>query len=261
MQSGAILITMARMGFAARGLLYVAIGYLALRLGKATDQSEALAWIGGTGGKLVLAIMAIGFLGYGAWRLLDAGFDGEGAGTGAKAIAKRLGGGVSGLIHLGFAFVATTLVFDMPHGGRNGAEQGASMALSFPGGAIALMLFAGMLVVVGAYQLINAMKLGFLKHIDAAIASKPWIAWLGRIGYLARGTVFVLVAMFTWRAGDQHRSAAAGGTAEAIDYLPDWLRIVVATGFVMFGIFSVVEAQFRRLNDPDVEGRVRRAVG
>ncbi len=261
MQSGAILVTLARIGFAARGLLYVAIGYLALRLGKASDQNEALSWIAGTGGKFVLAVMAIGFLGYGAWRLLDAAFDGEGAGSTPKGIAKRLGGGVSGLIHLGFAFVATKLVFDMPHGGGDGAEQGASMALSFPGGAVALMVFAGLLLVVGAYQLVKAVKLGFLTHLDAAVATKPWIAWVGRIGYLARGIVFVLTALFTWRAGDEHRSAAAGGTAEAIDYLPDSLRIVVAAGFVLFGVFSLVEAGFRRINDPDVEGRIRQAVG
>jgi hypothetical protein len=261
MQSGTILVTAARLGFAARGLMYGAIGYLALRLGKASDQGEALSWIAGTGGKLALAVMAIGFLGYGLWRVLDAIFDGDGAGVTPKGIAKRLGGGVSGLIHLGFAVVAAKLVFDMPHGQRSGAEQGASMALSFPGGGAALMLCAALLLVVGAYQLIKAVKLGFLKHLDSRVASKRWIAWLGRIGYLSRGIVFMLTAMFTWRAGDQHRSAAAGGTAEAIDYLPDWLRIAVAAGFVMFGVFSLVEARFRRLGDPDVEGRIRQAVG
>ncbi len=260
MQSGTMIVTAARLGFAARGLMYGAIGYLALRLGKASDQGKALSWIAGTGGKLALAVMAIGFLGYGAWRLLDAAFDGERAGTSPKGIAKRLGGGVSGLIHLGFAVVATKLVFDMPHGGQSGAEQGASMALSFPGGGGVLMVFAGLLLIVGAYQFVKAVKLGFLVHLDPRVASQRWIAWLGRIGYLARGVVFVLTALFTWRAGDQHRSAAAGGTAEAIDYLPDELRIAVAAGFVMFGIFSLVEARFRRLNDPDVEGRIRDAV-
>ncbi|HEX8382906.1 MAG TPA: DUF1206 domain-containing protein [Sphingomonas sp.] len=260
MPSPKLLEPAARLGFAARGVLYMAVGYLTLRLGRTSDNGDALSFIEGAGGRIVLAIMALGFLAYGLWRLSEAAIDSEGHGSDAKGVAKRVGGAVSGVVHLALALVAVRLITGTGGGGGDVAERGASAALSFPGGAAALLLVAAVLLGVGVYQLVSAVKLGFLKHLDPQAARQPWAAWVGRAGYLARGTVFVLVALFTWRAGRESQSSQAGGTEQALDAMPEWLRLLVAAGFVMFGIFSLVEARYRRINDPDVLARLRRTV-
>jgi hypothetical protein len=54
-----------RIGFAARGLMYVVIGYLALRFGQAESGEGALATLAEGSGKLLLGIMALGFAAYG----------------------------------------------------------------------------------------------------------------------------------------------------------------------------------------------------
>lgn len=249
---------MTRIGFAARGIMYMLIGYLALRLGRTEDGAGALAFIDSGSGKIVLIIMAVGFLFYGIWRLSEAAIDSEGHGSDAKGIAVRLGGAVSGVIHLGLAWVALTLgAGNGGGGGGDTAEQGASTALTFPGGEAALAVAAAILLVTGGYQLVKAIRLGFLKHLEPKVAGQAWIAWLGRAGYLARGVVFVVMANFLWRASRQSDADAAGGMDQALDALPETLQIIVAAGLLMFGIFSLVEARYRRINDPQVLDRLK----
>jgi hypothetical protein len=87
-----------RLGFAARGLMYIVIGWLALKAGRAEDSAGALEYLSGGAGQLLLAVMAIGFLAYGLWRLANAWLDGDGHGSEAKGIATRAGGAFSGIV-------------------------------------------------------------------------------------------------------------------------------------------------------------------
>jgi hypothetical protein len=249
---------MTRIGFAARGIMYMLIGYLALRLGRTEDGAGALTFLDSGSGRVVLVVMAVGFLFYGFWRLSEAAIDSEGHGDDAKGIAVRIGGAVSGIIHLSLAWVALSLgTGNGGGGGGNTAEQGASTALTFTGGEAAVAVAAAILLLTGAYQLVKAIKLGFLKHLDPAVAGKSWIAWLGRAGYLARGVVFVVMASFLWRASRRSDADAAGGMDQALDALPESLQLIVAAGLLMFGVFSLVEARYRRINDPHVLHRLR----
>ncbi len=251
---------LARLGFAARALMYAAIGYLALRLGRTEDNEGALAYIQGVGGGILLGIMAIGFLGYGVWRLSEALIDTEGQGTGAKGIAQRLGGGVSGIIHLLLCWAAIGLATGGKGSSSDSAEQGASTALALPGGSWMLVVVAAILLALAAFQIVKAYRLGFLKHLDPAAAGRPWIAWVGRAGYLARGVVFAMTALFMWEASRQERAAAAGGMEQALDRIPDDWQVLVAAGLFLFGVFSAVEAVYRRITDPQVLDRLRRHV-
>src|SRR5687768_13001740 len=115
-----------RVGFAARGLLYLVIGYLALKLGRTEDAGGALEHISREAGGLVLGLLALGFVAYGIWRLVDAAFDTQNKGTDAKGIAGRIAGALSGLIHLGLAFTAVKLASGSGSGGdsSNSAESG-----------------------------------------------------------------------------------------------------------------------------------------
>jgi hypothetical protein len=251
---------MARLGFGARALMYGAIGYLALRLGRTEDNQGALAYIESVGGGILLGIMAIGFLGYGVWRLSEALIDSEGQGTGAKGIAQRVGGGVSGIIHLFLCWAAIGLATGGKASSGDSAEQGASTALALPGGSWMLIVVAIVLLALAAFQIVKAYRLGFLKHLDPAVAGQAWIAWVGRAGYLARGIVFAMTALFMWEASQQERAAAAGGMEQALDRIPAEWQVFVAAGLFLFGVFSAVEARYRRITDPQVIDRLRARV-
>jgi hypothetical protein len=250
-----------RIGFGARGIMYLLIGYLALRTGRTEDGSGALAYLDSSAGKFLLALMALGFLAYALWRLSEALIDSEGHGTDAKGMAVRAGGAVSGLIHLGLSFTAASLALSQGSGGGggSGAEQGAASALSFPGGGIALTLAALALLVTGFYQLVKAARADFLRHLDQEAARKSWVEWAGRAGYAARGIVFLIMGWFLWKAVQSSDASEAADMGTALDSLPSTLQMAVAAGLFLFGIFSLVEAVYRRINDPQVIDRLKAA--
>ena len=261
MVSAGNLEALTRVGFAARGILYIVIGYLALRTGGAIDNDDALNFLRSGAGQFGLGVMAIGVLAYGVWRISEALIDTEGHGADMKGIAIRIGGGISGLIHLGLSYYSARLAMGSEAGARSGggggASEGASTALGLPGGEALLTVAAIAIAATGLFQLIKAVKLGFLKHLDQAVAHKAWIAWTGRAGYTARGIVFLIVGWFLWNAARHASAAEAAGTGKAMAALPEGLRILVAAGFVLFGVFSIVEARYRTINDPDVVSRLK----
>jgi len=247
-----------RIGFAARGIMYVLIGYLALRTGRSEDGSGALAFLSGGGGKLLLAAMALGFLGYGIWRLSESLIDTEGHGSDAKGAAIRIGGAASGLIHLGLAFISAKLAM----GGRaegDGTQEGAATALSLPGGPLLVGLAGLALVATGLWQMAKAVRGDFLRQLDGRAAHRPWVIWLGRAGYAARGLVFLVMGWFFVQAASSSDASEAGGMGDALGSLPGGLQIAVALGLLLFGLFSLVEARYRRINDPQVLDRLKGA--
>ena len=88
---------MTRFGFAARGIMYFLIGFLAIRSGRTEDGAGAMQFLQGGAGKFVLIAMAIGFLGYGIWRRSEAAVDTENNGHDARGMAVRGGGAVIGV--------------------------------------------------------------------------------------------------------------------------------------------------------------------
>ena len=250
--------TMTRVGFAARGIMYLAIGYLALKAGRAEGSGGALEFLSGGAGRVLVAIMALGFLAYGLWRISEALVDTEGKGGDAKGMVKRAAGFASGLIHLGLALYSATLASGGGKGGGSGdgAEQGAATALALPGGQAVLILAAAILLVTGLYQFVKAAKLGFLRHLDPRAARQDWVRWTGRLGYAARGLVFLVIAWFLWNSGRQNSAGQAGGSEDALASFPPTLQAIVAAGLGLFGLFSLVEARYRRINDPHVIERL-----
>lgn len=253
--------TLTRIGFAARGIMYFLIGYFALRFARTPDGPDALSSLAEGSGKVLLAVMALGFLAYGIWRLSEAVIDTEGHGSDAKGTAVRIGGAVSGIIHLGLALLAAGLAFDgrSAAGSGDGMQEGAATALTLPGGPLLVIVAGAALGAAGAWQLMKAVRADFLHHLEGGAAHRPWVIWLGRAGYAARGLVFLVMGWFLLRAGLSADAAEAGGIGEVLASLPGSLRFAVALGLLLFGLFSLVEARYRRINSPAVLERLRGA--
>ena len=99
------IVLLARVGYAAKGIVYVVIGVLAARAaaglgGATTDSRGALRVIaGGPFGQVSLAIIGVGLLGYMAWRLVAAVTDAERKGDEATGVAKRLAQAARGVAY------------------------------------------------------------------------------------------------------------------------------------------------------------------
>ena len=250
-----------RVGFAARGLLYIVIAMMLFRSGRSEDASGALAELGRSGGDPLLLAMAVGFAAYGLWRLADAALNIEGHELGAKGIVGRLAAGVSGMVYSALAWQAFKLMDGAGGvGSGDGAEEGARTALALPGGPMLLILGGAILVGAGLYQLVKAYRYSFCDHLDPAVANAPWVRWMGRGGYAARGIIFIVSGFFIVGAGLESRASEAGGMEEALRWLDSPIDLAVAAGLLLFGLFSLVEARFRVIHDVPL-GEVAHAAG
>lgn len=258
MSASSRLTTLTRIGFATRGMLYIVIAMLIFRTGRAEDTSGALAYLGEGGGQLLLGVMAAGLVAYGIWRLADAAFDIERHGSDKKGTAERVGAGLSGAVHVFLAWQAVHLMMGTASSG-DGAQQGTQAALELPVGWVLVLLGAAGLLAVGAVQLTRAVKGSFLRHLEPSIARQPWAQWSGRVGYAARGLVFVLCSYFLFQAGMQEQAGEAGGMEKALAGLNSPFDLIVGAGLFGFGLYSLIEARFRQLHDVPVDSAIDRA--
>lgn len=250
-----------RLGFVARGLLYIVIALLVIGTGRTEDLTGALEFLGQDVGRILLFVMAAGLATYGLWRLADAMFGMENPKRDWKARRKRTAAGVVGAIYLYLAYKAVRVLV-AGHAGTMTPEDQADTVLDLPGGSAVLACAALVLLIAGGNQLYKAVKCSFLKRLDTG-AREPLVKWLGRIGYSARGVVFLAVAFMIGRAAAIDRSTEAGGMEQALDLLSGPLLYTVAGGLMLFGVFSIIEARYRRIHDAphEIKQEVKDAIG
>lgn len=258
MNASARLTALTRIGFATRGLLYLVISLLILRTGRAEDPSGAIQYLGRGGGQVLLVVIAVGLTAYGIWRVADAALDIERHGADRKGMMERTGAGVSGVIHLFLAWQAIRLMQGAASSG-DGTQEGARTALQLPGGWALVLVGAILLVALGLVQLAKAAKGSFLRYLDPAVATHAWVRWSGRAGYAARGIVFLISGYLLARAGIEEQAGEAGGMARVLSWLTSPFDLAIGVGLLAFGLFSLVEARYRRLHDVPVDGAIRRA--
>lgn len=259
--------TLARLGFGARGVVYLLVGWLSLQAafggGRPSDSQNALLTLADDGlGRVLLVLIALGLVGYGLWRLLDALLIPR---RGGKQTAIRIGHGVSGVLHFMLAFFAASLAFKGQSGSGSqdqSARDWTAWLLSQPFGEALAILVGLVLIAVGIYQGVKAYRADFMRHLGGDTPQAHWIRPAGRLGFAARGLVFALIGVFVLTAGRQHDPSEAGGMGQALATLQaqpsgPWLLALTALGLLLFGLFSFIEARYRRVDVPDVGGRLR----
>lgn len=240
-----------RLGFLARGVLYIVIGYLVIQTGRTEDLTGALEYLARGIGRALMMVIVAGTATYGLWRLADAAFGMENPGSHGKALRRRVAAGGVGLVYLFLSYKAVRILL-AGHAGTMTTQEQADKVLDLPGGALVLAAVSIGMAIAGLNQFRKAGKCSFLDPLDERACS-PLVKWLGRIGYAARGVIFLAVGYLIGRAALNEQSTEAGGTEQALDLLSGPLLYAVAGGLVLFGAFSIVEALFRRIHEPPVE--------
>ena len=92
----------------------------------------------------------------------------------------------------------------------------------------------------------------------ADAATSRWAVPLGRLGFAARGVVFVLIGSFLVLAALHSNSREVKGLGGALESLREhpygWALLgVTAAGLFAFGLFGLVQARYRRIDAPSVE--------
>jgi hypothetical protein len=251
-----------RIGFTAKGLLYVLVGLIAFGVaigerGGTEGQRGALAGLsGGALGKALLIALAIGLGGYAIWRLVLA-ILGPPRKEGATDKAERVGSVVLAIVYASLCAYAVGIVIGA--GKANGASTGpdeATRALLDKPLGVALVIAMGLVLAgIGVHQAHKAATRGFLEDLKTSAMSareRRIAVWLGVSGHAALAVVSGLGAAFVIKAAIEHDPSEAVGLDGALQRLVaapagPLLLGLVAVGLILFGLYLLVEARHRKI--------------
>ncbi|MBP0440771.1 DUF1206 domain-containing protein [Tianweitania sediminis] len=247
---------MAKAGYAARGLVYLVIGWLTFLSGirghesQAADSKGAVQTLMGSGpGSAIAVILILGLLSYALWRLIQATLDPDDHGTSAKGAAIRAGLFASGITYIGL----TAYTFSLWRGSASQSEGAGAFSqwvTSIIGGQVAAYLLALILAGVAIAHFIKAWRRGYEKYMELDEETKKVIAPVAMTGLIARGAIFLVLAILLFYGG----TLAGGqpGTDDALSFIRDLpagriLLILTALGLLAFALYSFAEARWRRV--------------
>lgn len=251
----------ARIGFAAKGVVYTLIGVLALRsaLGRGGQTEGSRGAVESLADEpfavVILVLLAIGLAAYVLWRLATAILDVEHVGNDAGGILKRIGYFFSALSY----GALTVLTVRLAAGGASSSngqsrEEWTARLLSTEAGTWLLGLIGLTIVLVGIHQIYKGLGSAFMARYNVegmSASNKVWAKRAGRIGHAARGITFGIIGILLIRAAMEHDPSDAEGVGGALATLAaqpygKWLLAVVAAGFVSYGIYCFFRVRYRR---------------
>ncbi|WP_425864875.1 DUF1206 domain-containing protein [Arthrobacter sp. TWP1-1] len=250
------LTTIARIGFAASGLVHLLMGYLAIRIathqGGESDQSGAFAqMVKLPGGMIILWVTVVGLTALALWLLLQASL---GIGSSSKKRWARslisLGKAVA---YVALAATALSLALRHPTDSAASTQQASGTILSLPGGQ-ALLIAVGLITAgIGGYFIYKGARKKFHEDISlpAGGAGKA-VDLLGIAGYVAKGIAIVTLGILFIVAAvkvDPKDASGLDGALKALVALPfgEAILLVIACGLVAYGLYSFARAKLAKL--------------
>ncbi|HEX6144566.1 MAG TPA: DUF1206 domain-containing protein [Geminicoccaceae bacterium] len=260
---------LARAGYAARGVVYIIIGYFAVLAawggggGQTTDSKGALlSLLDEPFGTVLLGIVAVGLIGYALWRLIQGAMDTDGHGSDAKGLAIRGGLLISAVTHVLLAIFAFSLIFGWGSGGGGGGGGGTqdwtAWLMRQPYGRWLVALVGLAVLGAGIAHIVKGWKAKFEKYLRMDRQKLDTARPICRFGLIARGVVFLIIGALFLVAAWQIDPSQAQGLAGALQTLQEqaygWVLLgVIALGLVAFGIYSLIEAIWRNIDHPFAE--------
>ncbi|MCO8125224.1 DUF1206 domain-containing protein [Stieleria sp. TO1_6] len=251
-----------RAGYIAKGLVYFIIGLLAFKLaigagGQISGSREAIEEIGQQPfGRILLGLLAIGLVGYTAWRWVQAVKDTEGNGDDAKGILKRVGYAISGLGYLALGWFAASQSLGFgTSGGSSGGSTGSLLDSSW--GRVVLGIAGAITIGVGCYFVYKAYKAKFMGQYNLAKMSttmRSVALHAGRMGLSTRGIAFAIIGGFILMSAV--RGTADGEIAGMSDALAaiasqSYGKFLLGTagfGLMCYAVHSFLLGWFRHFN-------------
>ncbi|MFE1035875.1 DUF1206 domain-containing protein [Streptomyces sp. NPDC058807] len=251
----------ARAGLTARGVIYLLVGVLALRIAFGTgnrqaDRGGALAELADKPfGAVLLWALGAGLVGMALWRLSEALFGVTG--KDGHTARKRLPAAARCVF---YAFVAySVLAFAAGSGGSGSSDRQSrdvtARVMEMPAGRWVVGLAGAAVAVAGVVIAVQALRRSYHKKLKLSALSpraRRLVDVTGVGGGTARGIVFAAAGAFAVRAAVDYEPDRTKGLDDTLRSFADtplgpWLLVCVAAGLVLFGVFSFALARWRRV--------------
>lgn len=260
-----------RFGYFTKGVLYLLIGALAAASaigmgGGLTDRKGLIGIIAAAPfGNILLIAVIIGALGYGLWSILRGFADVDGKGSDAKGWIIRLafiGVGISYMIFAWWGWGVYTAAKSV-NDNSSSPQTLSQRVLELPFGMWILAAVGLIIIGVGLFQIYKAFTKKFMERLDLSSmneSKRNATINFGRFGYIARGIIFAVIGFFLTRAAWNYNPNEAKGVDDALATIASQnygsiLLSAIALGLICFGIFSMIEAFYRRFGKISPEAR------
>jgi Domain of Unknown Function (DUF1206) len=249
---------LARAGLTARGVIYILVGWVAVLVAlghssREADQTGALQLLASKPYGLVsLWLLGIGFAGYALWRLSEAAFgvsgDQPGAGPRLKSLARAV-------IYAGLSYLTFTVIAGHARSQAGRQQDITATAMQHTPGRVLVGIVGLIVVGAGIALVIEGARKKFMRYLQTARMSprtRRVVEVLGMTGTIARGLVFGLAGALVIDAAVTHKASESGGIDKALltlrgAPLGEVLVMLAALGLVIFGVYGLCEARWRRV--------------
>jgi hypothetical protein len=257
----------ARAGFAARGVLYLTVAFLAAsialgRAGEPADKQGAVQTLADTPlGTFLLVLLVGGLTGLGLWQAAEALWGRTSERNDGKRAAKRAASAGKAVLYLALAASAASVLLQGDGSQAGGGEQETkesnwtARVLELPAGRVLVILAGLALLGAGGWLVARGVQRKFEKHLKTGVMSpslRRASSVVGLLGHVARGVVAGLAGLLLIKAAidyDPQEAKGVDGTLRTIAEQPygKVLLLLAAAGLAAFGLFSFIEARYRRL--------------
>lgn len=255
----------ARIGYGARGFVYLSVGVLVLLaamdvIGDAVGTKGALAWLASRPlGRLWALLIGLGLAAFVMWRVLQSVFDADHEGSSWNGLGTRMSQLFSAFSYAALAVAAFGLLAGAPDDvaadGVARSRDVASTVLGMPFGKW-LLIGGGLAILgIGVSNIVKAVREDFTEYLACSARLCRRVGPLARIGHVGRGAAYLPLAALVVIAGfhaDAGEVTSFGSALDIVERHPagTWVLSATALGFVAFGAFSFIEARFRRIRPP-----------
>lgn len=249
----------ARVGILAYGITHLIIGVLALQVafgqggGQASESGAFQAIVEQPFGRILLWVLAIGFVAAAVWRAELAIWGYSYVSDQKKLVRKKVVSGVKAVIFVALAILAGTTAAGSG-GGGGGQQEATAGVFGLPGGRFIVGLIGIVVLVVGVVKVVEGWRKKFLEDMDAPSdhRARTVLGRVGQVGNVAKGVAIGLIGGLLIAAAIGFRQdeplgldAALKGLAEQ-PYGP-YLLTAVALGIVSYGVFCFFDARYHRV--------------
>jgi hypothetical protein len=249
-----------RTGFIGYGLLHLAVGWLAVEIalghapaeGSQSGAFQALA--GRPFGRFLLVVVTVGLAAMALWQLLLAAV-GHRDERGAARTFERVASVSRTLVYAALAWTSGRILAGSPTSSAEQQQNATAGVMAHPAGRwlVALSGLAvagigvGMLIYGAAKKFEKKLMTGRMSHRTRTTAVR-----LGQGGYIAKGVAFAIVGLLLLDAAitlDPGKSRGLDAALRTLVAQPfgAFLLILVAVGFVAFGVYCFFQARYRKV--------------
>lgn len=245
-----------RAGYVTYGIVQLVLAFLTLQLAWGSSPQDAST--GGAiatlaepvAGQVLVWTVAVGMAMLAVWQ-------GYVAATRQEGWTSSVAAGGTAVAYAVVSVIAVRFALGVSGGGAgagDSGEQAASTLFALPGGVV-LVGAAGLGISgVGAFQVLKGASSGFTDDLSAEAtdgSTGPWVVWLGRLGFAAKGAALVVVGLLFVAAAVTHDDDDAGGLDQALQTLKEqpagpYLLTAVGVGFGAYGLYCFVRARYER---------------